>query len=449
MLLIEECEHAGKSCDIKVFATDTAERTLGNARNGVYPGGIEAEMPPERLARFFDKNDAIYRVRQDLRERVVFAPQNVLNDPPFSRLDIVTCRNLLIYLEPEMQLRVIALLHFGLRQGGALFLGNSETVSGNGNLFEVIDKKARIYRRVGPTQHGVVEFPLPRGVVVAAESFRELARAVGPAPSVAQLTARALLAQHIPAAVTVDRNYRVLYFQGNTKSYLTQPTGEPTQDLLALVSEEMRGAVRATLQRAFAKNAIVTAPAGWVIDEQGQRRRVVVAVSPLTDNDSTELFVVSFQEREELQPEVPDGVGSSAQEHAQSPEALQRLRDELQSTVEELQASNEEHNASAEEAMSVNEELQSTNEELETSKEEMQSLNEELSTVNAQLHAKMEELQKASGDLRSLLSSTDIAVIFLDPQFRIRRYTPAARNLLELLGSGRRASVERPGQKVR
>lgn len=160
MLLVEETEHINKTLDIKVFATDTAERTITNARNGVYPGGIEAEITPDRLARFFQREDAMYRVRQELRERVVFAPQNLLQDPPFSKLDIISCRNLLIYLEPEIQQRVLTLLHFGLREGGTLFLGTSETPGGNDKFFEPIDKKARLYRRIGPTRHGTVKFPL-------------------------------------------------------------------------------------------------------------------------------------------------------------------------------------------------------------------------------------------------------------------------------------------------
>ena len=168
MLLVEEAERANKRLDIKVFATDMAERTLAQARAGVYPGGIEAEISPERLGRFFAKEDAVYRVRPDLRERVVFAPQNVLQDPPFSRLDIATCRNLLIYLEPDVQERVLSLLHFGLREGGALFLGTSETVSGTDGMFEPIDKKAKIFRRVGPTRHGSADFPLPHALRPAA-----------------------------------------------------------------------------------------------------------------------------------------------------------------------------------------------------------------------------------------------------------------------------------------
>ncbi|HKY37520.1 MAG TPA: chemotaxis protein CheB [Polyangiaceae bacterium] len=433
MLLVEESERADKPLKIKVFATDTAERALSNARNGVYPGGIESDMPPERLQRFFDREDAIYRVRQDLRERVVFAPQNLLSDPPFSRLDIVSCRNLLIYLEPEVQQRVFGLVHFGLREGGALLLGSSEAVPGSGaGMFEPIDKKARIYKRVGPTRHGAVEFPLPHALgPEAADFFRPAPLAAAAAPSVAQLTARALVALHIQAAVTVDRNYRVIYYQGDTKQYMGQPTGEPTQDVLVLASERVRGAVRLALQRSIAAGTVERVADGLLTNAEGKRCRVVVTASPLQSGEVPELFVVSFQEREEPEPERVEQPEAAQQ----SSEEAQRLRKELQSAIEELQASSEEHKAAAEEAMSMNEELQSSNEELETSKEEMQSLNEELTTVNAQLHAKMEELQRTSGDLRSLLASTDIAVIFLDAQFRIRRYTPTAKKLLDLIGS--------------
>ncbi|MDF3068544.1 MAG: torS [Polyangiaceae bacterium] len=436
MLLVEESELAGKRLNIKVFATDTAARTLSNARNGVYPGGIESDISPERLQRFFDREDAVYRIRQDLRERVVFAPQNILSDPPFSRLDIVTCRNLLIYLEPEVQQRVFALLHFGLRDGGTLFLGNSETVPAGAGWFEAIDKKARIYKRVGLTRHGATEFPLPRvGPREVAAATPAVVTHNAAAPSIAQLTGRALVAMHVPAAVTVDSHYRIVYYQGDTKLYLGQPSGEPTQDVLLLASEPVRGAIRTALQRSMSTQTLQRVTSGWASSEEGRRYRLVVTASPLAPGGASELFVVSFQQRDE--PELAPGQLSNENEEgqAQPTEEVMRLRDELRSAVEELQASDEEHKAAAEEAMSVNEELQSTNEELETSKEEMQSLNEELSTVNSQLHAKMDELQRVTSDLRGLLASTDIAVIFLDAQFRIRRYTPAARKLLDLIGS--------------
>jgi len=438
ILLVEEAERAGKRLDIKVFATDLAERPLAHARAGVYPGGIESEITPERLRHFFTKEDEVYRVRQDLRDHVVFAPQNVLQDPPFSRLDIVACRNLLIYLDPEVQLRVLGLLHFGLREGGVLFLGTSETVSGTDDLYEPIDKKARIYRRVGPTRHGLIEFPLPRllpqdGIALAAPPPRPFA---GRPPALAEMTRQTLLEWHTPAAVTVDRDHRVLYYHGDTRPYLQQLSGEPTRDLMLLARDGIRGALRAALRRAAVANGHVVATEGWADLGPGRRVRVLVTVSPFVaaagdDREGPpDYLVISFIDRGEI--ELPSLSDSASSDDASSDE-LRRLRGELQSTIEELQTSNEELKASNEEVMSINEELQSANEELETSKEEMQSLNEELRTVNAQLRAKMEEHMAASSDLASLLASTDIAVLFLDPSLRIRRFTPAARVLVDFI----------------
>jgi two-component system CheB/CheR fusion protein len=426
MLLVEESERTQKQLDIKVFATDTAERTLANARSGVYPGGIEAEISPDRLDRFFQQEDAVYRVRQELRQTVVFAPQNILEDPPFSRLDIVTCRNLLIYLEPNVQTRLLNLLHFGLRQGGALFLGTSETTGETESMFETIDKKARIYRRIGPTRHGSFDFQAPRHPALGPEGARPPVR-----PTFAQLTNAALLARHVPAAVTVDRDLRIVYFHGNTHPYFEQPTGEPTREILTIARESIRGAVRSALQRAMAEKKLVTLVDGW-IGEGNDRQRIAITASPLDVKVVSDYFVVSFDQRPE--PEPPAKAEPAPSENASGlAEELRRVRDELQSTIEELQTSNEEHKASSEEVMSMNEEMQSTNEELETSREEMQSLNEELTTVNSQLQSKMEEYQAISSDLSSLLSSTDIAVLFLDPQFCIRRFTPAVKDLMELI----------------
>ena len=462
MLLLEEAERADKPLEIKVFATDMAHRSLVHARAGVYPGGIESEIDPRRLERFFEKDGGLYRVKQPLRECVLFAPQNVLQDPPFSRLDIVTCRNLLIYLEPEMQRRVMSLLHFGLREGGTLFLGTSETVGAADELFEAVDKRARIFRRIGPTRHGSIDFPLPHRVraaagdgdgdgddgaaaaaaasvaSVAAHYRRNLMR---PA-SLAALTQRTLLHHHTPAAVTVDRDHRVLYFHGNTQPFLEQPPGEPTRDLLALSRDGVRGAVRVALHRAAAEHHAATVHDGWVQTAPGRRARLAVTASPVvTDEIGPDYYVVSFERREEF--DYPGGNGGegggggaaaeSGDGRAVAEAELRRVRDELQTTVEELQTANEELKAANEEVTSINEELQSANEELETSKEEMQSLNEELTTLNAQLQAKMEEYQDARNDLTALLTSTEIAVLFLDTDFRIRRFTPAVRELLDLI----------------
>jgi two-component system, chemotaxis family, CheB/CheR fusion protein len=434
MLLVEAADVAKKDFDIKVFATDTAERSLGLARTGVYAGGIESEVSPERLQRFFDHDDSIYRVKKQLRDLVVFAPLNLLQDPPFSRLDICTCRNLLIYLEPEMQRRALLLMHFGLMEGGTLLLGSSETIGPLDDLFEAIDKKKRIYRRVGPTRYGAVDFPMPRLVGMSSEG--EMASPFGgiPRQTLNHLVQKTLLTRYTPPSIVVDRQSRVVLFHGRTERFLAQPAGEPTREFLELVREPFRGAARTALHNATTQNTPATSRDRWIATEQG-RTGVEVTVVPLGPEGNPGYFLVSFQEVTELNLGGNGGNGAPAPSSPRHDleEELRRVTGELQSTIEELQTNNEEMKASAEEATSINEELQSTNEELETSKEELQSLNEELTTVNSQLQAKMEELECATNDMSSLLSSTHIAVVFLDTEFRIRRFTPAVKDLMELI----------------
>jgi two-component system CheB/CheR fusion protein len=437
ILLHEEAQAVGKPLDIKVFATDMAERSLAAARAGVYPGGIEGEVPPERLDRYFEKDGPGYRIKKEVRELVVFAPQNVLQDPPFSRLDLATCRNLLIYLEPALQERVLKLLHFGLREGGSLFLGTSETVGGLGEFYEPVDKKWRIYRRVGPARPGAVVFPMP--VRLGAAVGVDIAGPAGDPPagarvSVGHATQRALLERYTPPSVVIDREHRVTYYHGKTERFLAQPTGEPTRDLLELAREDVRGAVRQALQKAIEDNVPATAFGGWV-ESLGSRARIEVAVAPLDPRLTPGYFLVSFLERPDPAPSFAAGEDLSEDARVLLEGDLRQMREELQSTIEELQTSNEELKASNEEVTSVNEELQSANEELETGKEELQSLNEELTTVNTQLQTKMEELESTTNDLTSLLASADVAVLFLDRQFRIRRFTPAVADLMDMLPS--------------
>jgi two-component system CheB/CheR fusion protein len=437
MLLVEAADAQGKTFDIKIFATDTADRSLSHARNGIYAGGIEDEMSNERLARFFDKEDSVYRIKKELRQIVLFAPQNMLQDPPFSRLDICTCRNLLIYLEPEAQQRALALIHFGLVNGGALLLGNSEAIAGGEKLFEPIDKKIRLFRRIGATRGNSREFPiLHRARPKAAPPAPELLPTASSA-NVPQRANRLLLDRYTPAAVVITREQEIVYFHGDTSPYLDQPRGEPTRDLLTLTREACRTAVRTVVLKALGQDAPASAHDG-IFETGAGRMRLDVDVLPLEPQPAPRYFLIGFRLSPEPLPMPPPasshGNGDGKDEHVrQLHEELQRARDDLQSTVEELQTSSEEMKASNEEALSINEELQSANEELETSKEELQSLNEELSTVNAQLQAKMEELEGTSSDLSSLLSSTDIAVLFLDMQFQIRRYTPAVKDLLQLI----------------
>lgn len=428
VLLHETAELAGKQLDIKVFATDLAERTLTIARSGVYPIGIDTDISLQRLERYFDREESIYRVKKELREIVIFAPQNVLQDPPFSRLDICTCRNLFIYLVPEIQDRVLSLLHFGLHAGGVLFLGNSETVSTFEDLFEPIDKRARIYRRRGLTRPGAIDFTRQSGLF-SNESERATMRSAAQG-SVTQISDRVLLDQLAPVSVTVDGNFNVVHFHGDTTPYLIHPSGSPTRELFALTRESLQGTLRSALNQAANKGSAVSVRDG-VIDTADGKRRIEVKVTPLENNLAPNHHLISFLQHPELDlsQSNPPLNADPTQVGAEN----QHLREELASAEERLQASREEMKSSQEEAMSINEELQSTNEELETSKEELQSLNEELTTLNAQLQDRMQEHQSTSNDLTSLLSSTNIAVVFLDAQLRIRRFTPSIEDLLHLI----------------
>ena len=442
ILLSEEAEKRGKSFDLKIFATDMAERSLAHARRGSFASGIEADVSPERLERFFVQTDDHYLVKQELRELIVFAPQNLLEDPPFSRLDICTCRNLLIYLEPEMQRRLLRLLHFGLREGGALLLGNSETVGVEDDLFQPIDKKHKVYRRVGPTRHGLVDFAttLTREGGTGTPPMQTNAT---PRISLAQVAHKTLLERHTPAAVVVDAQGQVAYFHGETERFFAPPQGEPTRDVLLLVREVIRGAVRSALREVIRQNKPVTIRDG-LFEVEGERRRALIDAAPLKHHGHNGYFLITFRdtaEPVEIAAADPssNGEGGGHEQRLMSDE-LRRVEAELQSTIEELQTSNEEMKASHEEVTSINEELQSTNEELETSKEELQSLNEELTTVNTQLSSKASELEEANSDLASLLTSTDIAVLFLDTALRIRRFTPTVSDLFDLIAT----DVDRP-----
>ena len=450
MLLAEEAEAARKQFDIKIFATDTAEKPLALARAGIYPGGIEGDLDAKRIDRFFDKDDHSLRVKKSLREMVVFAPQNLLTDPPFSRLDVVTCRNLLIYLEPDTQRRVISLLHFSLREGGVLFLGNSETVGSTDELFTTVDKKWRIFRRIAGTRHSYVQ-SAPEGAISVGGTIPELATAL-PRSALGMVVQRTLIERYSPPAVVIDRDGRIIYFQGETDRFIAHPTGEPTQNLIDLVREALRTPTRAALRQALNESRSVT-----LVDRSLQGRAPVhITVSPMRDPHAGtfEYLLVTFEQERE-RPEAARGNGADKRETSAADghgeleleRELRSVREALQSTIEELESSNEELKASNEEVTSINEELQSTNEELETSKEELQSLNEELTTVNSQLQAKIEELESTSNDLSNLLSSTNIAVVFLDTSLRVRRFTPAMRDLLELIPSDVGRPVEHLAQK--
>ena len=436
IMLIEAVQAARKGCDVHVFASDVDQGALELARAGLYPEAIAADLTPERLRRFFVPEGHAYRVAKDLRELIAFAPQNLVADPPFSRLDVISCRNLLMYLEPDAQRRVLSLLHFALAEGGHLFLGSAETIDHHAGLFEVVSKKWRIYRRVGPTRHDQVQFPI--ALAPAAGRLREPLPGRVSAGRLAGAIQRLLLERHAPACVVISRKYEVLFFSGPTHDYLVQPGGPPTQDLMALTRGGVQGKLRTAVRQAIEQDVPVTLQAH--VRRGGAYHRVRVTVEPLKGSRDTEdLLLVSFADERPGESPVPPAIAAGSQGEEplvrQLEQELTTTRESLHSTIEELQGSNQELRVANEEVMSANEELQSTNEELQTSKEELQSLNEELNTVNAQLGSKVTELEQTNNDLDHLLASTNVPTLFLDKQLHVRRFTPNATRLFSLIPS--------------
>lgn len=426
MILAERYQSANKDLAVKIFATDAAEHHLSAARRATFPGSMVESLTTERIARFFDKiDDNYYRVKPAVRETVLFAPQNLLKDPPYSRMDLVSCRNLLIYLEPAAQDKVLSLAHFALRENGYLFLGNAESVGQRDHLFASVSKRWRIYRRIGPARSPALDFsqwPVRDGAVKGAAAR----------PKLADIALKSLADRFAPASVLIDRNYRVLHFHGSTEDYLAQPAGAPTMDLLALARDGLRLTVRGAVRKAIEDSETVRLRAAV---KSGTNGAVLVTASPIRGgSDAADMIMVSFANDQAAASKAPP------QDTAVSPtpgrdleEELKAAREEMRVTVEQYETTNEELTAANEEVTSVNEELQATNEELESSKEELQSLNEELSTINAQLDRKIIELAEAGDDLRNLLKGNEVATIFLDTKLRIKWFSPAIQTLFDLI----------------
>jgi two-component system CheB/CheR fusion protein len=435
MLFLDGIAAAKRNIKLQVFASDIDADCVAFARNGIYPESIEADVAPTRLARFFTKEDHNYQVVRELRETVVFTGQSLLADAPFSRLDLISCRNLLIYLSPEAQRKILALFHFALREGGVLFLGSSETVGGVSDRFEPISKKHRIYRHIGRSRPGEVEFP-PR----ARETGRSLTKGIAQQtaqrrPGFGELSQRTLLEVYAPASVLINDKHEGVYYFGSMDRYLKLASGEDTRDVLAMAREGLRAKLRSAIQRAKQDQARVTVT-GAQVKRNGCSIGVSITVLPV-ESDGEGLLLVSFVDdlAPESRPVGPVELAAGASRIAQLEQELEATRADLQNAIRDLEIANEEQKAINEEAMSVNEEFQSTNEELETSKEELQSLNEELTALNSQLHETVEQQRATSNDLQNILVSTDVATLFLDADLNIRFFTPAAKSLFNVIAS--------------
>jgi two-component system, chemotaxis family, CheB/CheR fusion protein len=433
MLFREQITAAKRNIKLQVFASDVDPDAVASAREGRYPETIAADVSPTRLARFFSKEDHGYRVLPELRAGVIFTVQNVLADPPFSRLDLVSCRNLLIYLRPEAQAKVISLFHFALREGGILLLGNSETIGNGDGRFEAIAKSERIYRHIGRSRPG--EF----GFSMSTDGARVPARpGQGHAPSreaaFVDLCRRLVMETYAPAAVLINRKHECLYYLGPTDRYLRVAPGQPTLDLLAMARESLRTKLRSAIQQASRTNARVVV-AGGRTSHDGNAVSFSIDVQPVL-SEGEELLLICFVDEPKQEPQrgrsiTPRDVPRVAElEHE-----LEATRTELQGAIRNLEISNEDQKAINEEALSIQEEFQSANEELLTSKEELQSLNEELTALNSQLQETLERQRMMSNDLQNILYSTDVATLFLDTNLNIRFFTPATKLLFSVIPS--------------
>ncbi len=445
ILLMEAVARAKAKISIQVFASDIDTDAIDIARAGIYPASVVGDLSSERLNRFFVMVDSDhYQICTQLRESVVFSQQNLIGDAPFSKLDLISCRNLLIYLEPAMQQKVIALFHFALVSNGFLMLGPSETIGKSTDLFESVSKKWRVFRRTGPARGELVSLPLNR-----TEERRNTLPHMQPLTlhrkNFKELTEQLVLSDYAPAAALINGRLEVLYVTGPLVNYLEFPRGELTKELLSMSRPGLRTILRTTCNTAlkYGKTVVETDAR---VKRGGKYVRCSITVRPLTEpNDDEGVLLVVFQDRGPSQSfatasetaadpvEAETSRGEESRLAQQLEFELKSVSEELHSTIEEMENSNEKLKTSNEELMSVNEELQSVNEELETSKEELQSLNEEMSTMNNQLQDKVAELDKATDDLMNLMSSTEIATIFLDEKLNIKRFTPPTKSLLNLL----------------
>ncbi|MCI4678928.1 response regulator [Rhodoblastus acidophilus] len=436
MLFREAIAAANKNVKLQVFASDIDADAVAQAREGFYPASIEADVSAERLARFFVKEERGYRILPELRADVVFTVQDLLADPPFSRLDFVSCRNLLIYLGPEAQAKVMALFHFALREGGVLLLGGAETVGEPHGCFTAISKSERIFRHTARGRPGDFGFLGGDGVRIPARQGQ--GQGQGRAPTretiLAELCRRLVLEHYTPAAVLINRKNERLFSLGPTDRYLFVPPGQPTHDLLATARQGLGAKLRSAIQRVFQENAPVTV-AGCRVDHDGGTICFSLSARRV-ESEGEELALICFldeatQERRQGGAVAPGDVSRIAELEQE----LETTRIELQGAIRNLEISGEEQKAINEEALSVNEELQSTNEELLTSKEELQSLNEELTALNNQLQETLDRQRTTADDLQNVLYSTDVATIFLDAALKIRFFTPATRSLFNVIAS--------------
>ncbi len=431
-----ELSHPRADFALQIFATDLNPDAIHKARRAHYPVQIRADVPPAPLNRYFVKEDHGYRVRKEIRDRVIFAPQNLIMDPPFTKLDILCCRNVLIYLTPEVQQKLIPLFHHSLNEQGILFLGSAETIGASEELFVTLGTASRLFRRAEPIQSSArVTFPAsfgedPRGTPAKPSPARSK-------PSLQTLAEQLILQRYAPPAVLVNEGGDIFYISGRTGRYLEPPAGKADWNLFSMAREGLRYELTGAFQKSLRESGCISLRE-LTLDIEGRTHRVNVTLQRLEMTGPLHGLVMIVVTDVPLPlPATPasgTAPGRSSRNSTLDRELL-RVRTEARSTQEAMQLQQGELRSANEELQSTNEELQSTNEELTTSKEEMQSLNEEMQTLNTELQSKLDELSRASDDMRNLLDSTDIATVFLDGDLRVRRFTAKAVRIIKLIPS--------------
>ena len=440
ILFQEEIGKSERHRALQIFATDLDEESVNIARRGFYPKSIAADVSSARLSRFFTEEGNSYKIKNNIRESIVFARHNLVKDAPFSKLDLLCCRNVLIYMDNSLQKKMIPMFHYTLNPGGFLFLGESESIGVFADLFAPVDSKNRIFRRKAmetgyepeTTETGYQPLEL-------ANKEPRLPRKV--TRDAAEIAERVILRDYSLPCVLVDSDYNIVYFNGDTSKYLNQPSGKPTFNILQMARPEIHFKLNLLLRRASHENRM-TMEKDVQVRTDDHFLDTDIVVRPVNEvGEGKDLMLVVFKSRPK-DSKKPDAGGAPATEVPEQEkdgrirgleQELQSTREYLQTTIEEMETTNEELKSSNEELQSTNEELQSTNEELDTSREELQSTNEELRTVNTEHQQKIDELSKAYDDLNNLLGASEVATLFLDDNLRIRRFTPAARKIFRLI----------------
>ena len=440
IIFAEQIEKSQKHFNIQIFGTDIDEDAIEYAWAAIYPDSIAADISKERLKRFFVKEDSTYKVKKQIREMLVFATQSLIKDPPFSRLDLVSCRNVLIYMDTVLQKKILPMFHYTLNRAGYLFLGTSETIGEYSDLFSTLNSKWKIYKRLGASADRTMGYPITKDVRMHRELPAVEAGKFLKESNIYQMAEREVLDKYAPPFVLVNDKHEIIYVNGKIHKYLLTPAGVPVFNILKMAHEDLRYKLTTILHKLGKKRETIVSR-GLKVRDNGNFLTIDLTVKPFTsEGRAGDMIMVLFEEKEPPEKTVKRKTisGKTRKEDPQVTNLKQELKsakEYLQATIEELETSNEELKSTNEEMQSTNEELQSTNEELETSKEEQQSTNEELETVNSELQNKVSELSRANNDLSNLLASTDIATIFLDTKLSIVRFTPSLTKLFNVLPS--------------